>query len=78
MLRATAASSTVFASLPAGASISQPFAVEYARSYTLHIATKDGQRLTSAITDNSGNTLACIRQAQAQRACGLKPASRSA
>lgn len=44
------------ASLPAGASISQPLAVDYARSYTLHIATKAGNA-TITIVDNAGNSL---------------------
>jgi hypothetical protein len=47
------------ASLPAGASISQPFAVINARLYTLHLAVKTGNA-TVVIADNLGSTLATI------------------
>lgn len=44
------------ASLPAGASIHQAFAVDRARSYTLHIACKTGNA-TIVITDGDGHAL---------------------
>lgn len=44
------------ASLPSGASIAQAFAVEYARTYTLHVACKGGNA-TIAIVDGAGNSL---------------------
>ncbi len=48
-----------FTSLPAGASIAQPFAVLNARLYTLHLAVKTGNA-TAVITDSLGNTLTTI------------------
>jgi hypothetical protein len=63
------------ASLPAGASISQPFAVINARLYTLHLAVKTGNA-TVVIADNLGSTLATSPQ-PARLAHGQRQLARS-
>jgi hypothetical protein len=55
------------ASLPAGASISQQIAVEYARAYTLHVATYGGNA-TIGLVDSALNSL------PAQTASGVSSA----